>query len=364
MFTRLTVALTLAPACGLGASRQRGRAHRACVHMKQRGFAVAPKPSKTRRSSAPFRGDRDPNPPLEADAAAALAALEAGGEPSLERYLDPRHFDDPATMAAHRATLRAGGVVVLRDAFRPAFAEAVFRELHGIGERAWELNEAYFDDGYSHRHRNVYDRAAWSARLNATLDLFASAPSREFVGALTGRECGGETTGAPSWYQAGDHSLPHTDWVGQRTVAFVWHLSKAWRPEWGGALYWAQHDHAVATYPASFNTLVLFSVTPRSAHFVTTVSPRHEGKRLTFNGWWHSAWTPRAADVDDLLGDRLATAERRALLTHAQLQAVTDLVDDPWQNFAGDRRDELRALQKRAMAELFPHGSRVTGVAA
>ena len=172
------------------------------------------------------------------------------------------------------------------------------------------------------------------------LDLFASAPSREFVGALTGRECGGETTGAPSWYQAGDHSLPHTDWVGQRTVAFVWHLSKAWRPEWGGALYWAQHDHAVATYPASFNTLVLFSVTPRSAHFVTTVSPRHEGKRLTFNGWWQSAWTPRAADVDDLLGDRLATAERRALLTHAQLQAVTDLVDDPWQNFAGDRRDE------------------------
>ena len=65
-----------------------------------------------------------------------------------------------------------------------------------MGERAWELNEAYFDDGYSHRHRNVYDRAAWSARLNATLDLFASAQSREFVGALTGRECGGETTEA------------------------------------------------------------------------------------------------------------------------------------------------------------------------
>ena len=26
-------------------------------------------------------------------------------------------------------------------------------------------------------------------------------------------------------------------------------------------LYWAQHDHAVATYPASFNSLVLFIVT-------------------------------------------------------------------------------------------------------
>ena len=44
--------------------------------------------------------------------------------------------------------------------------------------------------------------------------------------------------------------------------------------------------------------------------------------------------------------------------------SLSPTVDDPWQNFAGDRRDELRALQKRAMAELFPHGSRVTGVAA
>ena len=32
-------------------------------------------------------------------------------------------------------------------------------------------------------------------------------------------------------------------------------------------------DHAVATHHASFNTLVLFSVTTTSAHFVTTVSP-------------------------------------------------------------------------------------------
>ena len=44
----------------------------------------------------------------------------------------------------------------------------------------------------------------------------------------------GDTTGAPSWYDTGHHSLPHTDWVGQRTVAYVWHLSKNWKPEWGG----------------------------------------------------------------------------------------------------------------------------------
>ena len=49
-------------------------------------------------------------------------------------------------------------------------------------------------------------------------------------------------------------------------------------------------------YPASFNTLVLFSVTTTSAHFVTTVSPHHKGKRLTFNGWWQSSWLPQAAN--------------------------------------------------------------------
>ena len=41
--------------------------------------------------------------------------------------------------------------------------------------------------------------------------------------------------------------------VAQRTVSYVWHLSQSWRPEWGGALYWAQNDHAVPAYPADPN---------------------------------------------------------------------------------------------------------------
>jgi len=40
------------------------------------------------------------------------------------------------------------------------------------------------------------------------------------VSALAERDCGGACTGAPSNYRAGDHSLPHTDWADQRTVAF------------------------------------------------------------------------------------------------------------------------------------------------
>ena len=60
----------------------------------------------------------------------------------------------------------------------------------------------------------------------------------------------GAATGGRGKSRAGATALPHTGWGGQRTVAYVWHLSKAWRPEWGGALYWAQNDHDEATYPA------------------------------------------------------------------------------------------------------------------
>merc|ERR1712113_92577 len=101
-----------------------------------------------------------------------------------------------------------------------------------------ELNEAYFNDGYHHRHHNAYNQQSWSERLKKVLEIFASPSSAKFIQSLTGRDCSGPCVGAPSWYKSGDHSLPHTDWVGQRTVAFVWHLSKQWRPEWGGALYW------------------------------------------------------------------------------------------------------------------------------
>jgi len=322
-----------------------GGATKAAGAAKGRGFGAAKTAAKPKRA---------PVVKLPPDVDAAMSKLLASDEQSLRQYLNPAHVDNAETMAEIAQTLHAGDVVVLRDAFRPEFAEMVYAEL-ADKHVAWELNEAYFPDGYGHRHHNVYDSSSWSARLNATLDVFTSAASQAFMKELTGRDCTGTTVGAPSWYKEGDHSLPHTDWVGQRTVAYVWHLSKNWKPEWGGALYWAQHDHDTATYPASFNTLVLFSVTPRSAHFVTTVSPHHKGKRLTFNGWWQSGWEPSLTnDLEAVLEDDV----QRAALTHTQVQAIVDFVNDPWQNIPAERRERLRALKDALMGELFPKGSR------
>ncbi len=78
-----------------------------------------------------------------------------------------------------------------------------------------------------------------------------------------------------------------------RQLAFVWHLAKDWRSEWGGAFYWVPK----ASYlPPAFNTLYLFNVGPDSTHFVTHVSPYAQGKRLVINGWW-TGMTPTGDPV-------------------------------------------------------------------
>jgi Rps23 Pro-64 3,4-dihydroxylase Tpa1-like proline 4-hydroxylase len=130
----------------------------------------------------------------------------------------------------------------------------------------WDRHEDYFDNGYHFRHKNIYDQSTFPPLCRALqINVLESEATRTFMTQLTGRDCSSPTvSGAPSYYAAGDHSLPHTDHIGQRTVAYVWHLAKEWKPEWGGALYWAPYPLANAFHHASFNTLVLFSVTPHS----------------------------------------------------------------------------------------------------
>ena len=45
-------------------------------------------------------------------------------------------------------------------------------------------------------------------------------------------------------------------------------------------------------------------------------------------------------------------------MTHTQVQAITDMVNDPWQNVPAERRDTLQELRAGLMREIFPQGSR------
>ena len=204
---------------------------------------------------------------------------------SIEMYLRPSLRGPTPAMSEVGAQLAAGGLVVIREAFEPAVAERMYHSLDAC--TTWRAYEKY-EEHFHYHHHNLYNVSEYPADLLWCNEVFNSAATKAWATRLSGRPCIGPTAFSASWYLPGDHSLPHNDAIASdvetnRQVAFVWHLSKNWRSEWGGALFWC--PRALYLSPA-FNTLLLFNVGPNTSHFVTQVSPYAQGKRLTINGWW------------------------------------------------------------------------------
>jgi thiol-disulfide isomerase/thioredoxin len=221
-------------------------------------------------------------------AGADAQATAAPSPLSIEAYLRPP-VRAALTDAGER--LAAGGLVEIRDAFEPDFAERMFRGLDSCA--AWRVYENY-EGAFHYHHHNLYDAEDYPPDLAWCSKIFDSPETKAWVTRLSARSCPGPAEVSASWYLPGDHSLPHNDVVANeadsnRQVAFVWHLSKDWRPEWGGALFWCSKG---CYLPPVFNTLWLFNVGPESNHFVTHVSPYAQGKRLTINGWWTGPGAP------------------------------------------------------------------------
>mmetsp|Transcript_24419 Transcript_24419/g.37350 ORF Transcript_24419/g.37350 Transcript_24419/m.37350 type:complete len:219 (-) Transcript_24419:586-1242(-) len=148
---------------------------------------------------------------------------------SITSFLNPNLFQDPETIHNIKQQLRAGKPVMIHNAFQPEYAEAMYQDLSSA-EGAFELHEyAHEQDDFSCYHYNIYDLQKYTPLMNATLELFNSTATKEFASELSGRRCGGQTWPAASWYKPGSHSLPHSDWADQRTVAYVWHLTKGWK---------------------------------------------------------------------------------------------------------------------------------------
>lgn len=148
---------------------------------------------------------------------------------SITSFLNPNLFQDPETIHNIQLQLRAGKPVIIQNAFQSEYAEAMYQDLLSA-EDAFELHEySHEDDDFSCHHYNIYDLQKYTLLMNATLELFNSTATKEFASELSGRRCGGETWPAASWYKPGSHSLPHSDWADQRTVAYVWHLTKDWK---------------------------------------------------------------------------------------------------------------------------------------
>ena len=220
-----------------------------------------------------------PTTDVDAQAAAVASLL------SIETYLRPSLRRPGSALMDVGPRLAAGRLVEIRDAFEPDFAERMHRSLDHC--TTWRVYESYEED-FQYHHHNLFNSDEYPADVAWCSKVFDSPSTKAWVTRLSARSCLGPAEVYASWYLPGDHSLPHNDAADSgpdfnRQVAFVWHLAKDWRSEWGGALYWCPK----ASYlPPVFNTLWLFNVGPESTHFVTHVSPYAQGKRLAINGWW------------------------------------------------------------------------------
>ena len=93
-----------------------------------------------------------------------------------------------------------------------------------------------------------------------------------------------------SRYSSGHYNGPHTDHYNGR-LAFVYHLSKDWRTEYGGLfcrLDWNLKPETVVAPP--YDNLVIFDTKFQgregSPHLVTEVAQHSDKKRIGFTGWF------------------------------------------------------------------------------
>jgi hypothetical protein len=209
------------------------------------------------------------------------SAPEAGI--SLRSMLRQDIFADDSAVADISAALRAGRLVVVPDALPAEFADRVYASLDA--SVAWKPFDGY-GANFHYRHHNLYDYEDYPDALKECASVIGSGKTQEFMASLTGQPCDGAANCSASWYQAGDHSLPHQDLISDRTVAYVWHLTKNWESSWGGHFVWCPTG---ALMKPAFNVFTLFVVNRLSLHFVSAVASRAIGKRLAVNGWFNRA---------------------------------------------------------------------------
>ena len=106
---------------------------------------------------------------------------------SIDAYLNPRLLD-PALLARVGSALRAGGLVVIRDAFQPAFAQRMHAALDGC--MAWKVHEK-FDEHFHYHHHNLYDLEDFPEDLRWCRQVFDSPSTRQFAERISGRACPG-----------------------------------------------------------------------------------------------------------------------------------------------------------------------------
>ncbi|WP_394831631.1 2OG-Fe(II) oxygenase [Pendulispora rubella] len=205
---------------------------------------------------------------------------------SIETLLRPGLFDDPGVWPRIGREIAQGRAVVIASAFEKGFAERVHTALDRCAR--WPSQEAA-EPFFHYRHHALHDRGQYPPELLECHRIFTSRATRRLMSEVTGSDCAGPARFTAATYLAEDHTLPHTDALNNHAIAYVWHLAKDWKPEWGGHFVWCPSG---AIMSPAFNCLVLFKVSSESLHFVSSVSPLARGVRVAVGGWWQSRGEP------------------------------------------------------------------------
>jgi hypothetical protein len=205
--------------------------------------------------------------------------------PNLQQFLEHRLFGSPMLTDKLCRAMRQGRAIVIPDALPADLAERVHHELD-LSNR-WTVVEGGHDF-FHYRTSGIEHIETYGGAFAECGRLFCSSATRRFIGELSGQDCTGDANAAAAWYRPGEYALPHNDSDVDisRSVAYIWYLTKDWRPEWGGALFWCPTGQYISP---RFNVLVMFNVKPSNMHLVCPVALTATAKRLTINGFWRDA---------------------------------------------------------------------------
>jgi hypothetical protein len=148
------------------------------------------------------------------------------------------------------------------------------------------ITQVNHDGGFSYTYRRTGDI---TQQKHPYLEIFESPSFTQFLSGITGHE-NLEFVNSHAFisnYETGHYNGPHTDGNNGR-IAFVFHMSKDWKPQYGGLFMrmewdWKTINKAICP---PFNTLSIFDVSNGAPHLVSEVAQGVNNKRISYTGWY------------------------------------------------------------------------------
>jgi hypothetical protein len=152
--------------------------------------------------------------------------------------------------------------------------------------KAINITQVNHDGGFSYTYRRTGDI---TQQKHPYLEIFESPSFTQFLSGITGHE-NLEFVNSHAFisnYETGHYNGPHTDGNNGR-IAFVFHMSKDWKPQYGGLFMrmewdWKTINKAICP---PFNTLSIFDVSNGAPHLVSEVAQGVNNKRISYTGWY------------------------------------------------------------------------------